>query len=140
MNRYDENKLVRIIHISEDKSHLFRMNEEMMRGNSICMHADRYMEGNKTRTVEFMGHPVDLAIGPFQLAAAYSAPLIFTFCIKTGINNYELFARPSIVREENETRDAFIERAMKYYVEVMEELIRKYPYQWFNFYDYWKLC
>ena len=113
------------------------MNKEI-----IAMHGDRFITGNKTVILDFMGQPAAFPIGPLNLAAKFNVPVSFVFAVKETSRHYHFFASP-LTRVAFSTnlkqREANFREALQVYLQKFEEIVRKYPYQWFNYYDFWKL-
>ena len=126
-------KKFKIIPIKGDLSHVYLMSEALMRGETICMHADRFLPGNRTLPVPFLGEEALFPTGPFQLVRALKAPYTYVYGVKTGPLHYDFYARPP--REVNDFGS--IEAMMKDYVNDLESMVRKCPGQWFNYYDFW---
>src|SRR5688572_9059070 len=57
-----------IILIKEDISHVYAMGEALQKNELICLHADRFMEGNKTKLSPLLGEEAQFPVGPFLLA------------------------------------------------------------------------
>ncbi|MBS1685490.1 MAG: lipid A biosynthesis acyltransferase [Bacteroidetes bacterium] len=127
-------KKFNVIPIREDLSHVYLMSEALARGETICMHADRYVQGARAQAVEFMGEPALFPTGPFQLVKALKAPFTYVYGVKTGPTHYEFYARPP-----KEVSDfANLDAMMKDYVTDLEGMVNKAPSQWFNYYNFWK--
>lgn len=71
--------------------------------------------------------------GPFFLAKRFNVPCIFLFTIKEKNKHYRIF--PSVVQDPSKT----LEETVQSFANHMEEILRKYPEQWFNFHDFWKM-
>ena len=71
---------VNVIVIKNDISHIYQISEALSRKELICMHADRFLEGNKVKEVDFLGSPAKFPIGPFVLASTFKVPCFFCFC------------------------------------------------------------
>jgi predicted LPLAT superfamily acyltransferase len=126
-------KKFNIIPIKTDLSHVYLMSEALMRGETICMHADRFVAGARNAPMEFMGDKALFPTGPFQLVKALKAPYTYVYGVKTGVTHYEFYARPP-----KEVGDfANIEAMMTDYVQDLESMVQKCPSQWFNYYDFW---
>lgn len=123
----------RIIPIKKDMSHVYLMSEALTRGETICMHADRFMPGNRTAPMSFLGEDALFPTGPFQLVKALKAPYTFVYGVKTGPVHYDFYARTP--REVGDF--ASIDAMMRDYVTDLESMVRKCPGQWFNYYDFW---
>ena len=54
-------------------------------------------------------------------------PVLLVFVIKEGTKRYRVFSE-----ELQPTKDLVNQYAAK-----VEQMALKYPYQWFNFYDFW---
>jgi len=126
-------KRFKIIPIKSDLSHVYLMSEALMRGETICMHADRFLPGNRTLPMPFLGEDALFPVGPFQMVKALKAPYTFVYGVKTGPTHYDFYARP--IREVADFSD--IEAMMLDYVQDLESMVRKCPGQWFNYYDFW---
>jgi predicted LPLAT superfamily acyltransferase len=133
MDNITGSKKFKLIPIKPDLSHVYMMSEALMRGETICMDADRFLPGNRTIPLSFMGEEALFPIGPFQLVRALKAPYTFVYGVKTGSTHYDFYARtPREVKNFNDIR-----AMMTDYVSDLESMVRKCPGQWFNYYDFW---
>jgi predicted LPLAT superfamily acyltransferase len=133
---------VRFIIIREDFSHLHEIREALARKEIIAMHGDRFMEGNKTIVVDFLGHPAPFPVGPVHLAARFGVPVSYVFAMKEKRNHYHFFATPlQVIQQSNNLgkRDEIFTLAVREYVRAFEQAVLKFPLQWFNYYDFWKI-
>lgn len=131
-------KSFQIIVIKEDMSHVYRMGAALANNELVCMHADRFLEGNKTLTMNFLGEDALFPLGPFQMAAGFNVPVSIVFAFKETNSHYHYFGSPLIHRNPEENKKDFAIRLAHLYVKDMESKIKKYPEQWFNYYDFWK--
>jgi len=133
---------VNFIVIRDDFSHLLEIKQALANKEIIAMHGDRYIEGNKTVILDFMGKPAAFPIGPVNMAAKFNIPVSFVFAVKERRTHYHFYATPltKVVFTTNlKKREENFREALGLYVEKFEEILRKYPLQWFNYYDFWKL-
>jgi len=116
------------------------MQERIDAGELLVIVGDRVPAHEMGRTVDvpFLGEMAPFAQGPYVLAHALGCPVYLFFCLKeAGVHHlyFEPFAeRICLPRKERAQQVAlwagrFADR-LTYYV-------RKSPYQWFNFYDFW---
>ena len=108
-----------------------RMNE------IVAMVADRTYESQGIG-INFFGHPTVFPTGAVQLALETGAPVIPVFVIlKPNMKYWGIIGEPILIRLDNNKnevlRQGVQEIAMKF-----EEMIGKYPDQWFNFFRYWE--
>lgn len=127
-------KKFNIINIKNDLSHVYAVSDALERKEIICIHADRFLPGNKTVVVSFLGKEAQFPIGAFQLIKTFRANYTFVYGIKTGITHYDFYARP----HRTATADSKIEDMIADYASDLESMVVKNPEQWFNYYDFWK--
>ena len=133
---------VGFIIIRDDYSHLQQIKEAFARGEIIAMHGDRHMEGNKTVVTEFLGKQAAFPLGPVNLASRFNVPASFVFAVKESKTHYHFYASPlqHIAFSNNlKKREIILSESVKKFVDAFETIVRKYPLQWFNYYDFWKL-
>lgn len=126
-----------IIVIKDDISHIYAINDAFKNNELVCMHADRFMEGNKVMTTDFLGEPARFPAGPFILAATFKVPVSFVFAFKETNRHYHLFA--SDARDYGKgSRETVTTEMLKEFVGHMEVKVKQYPEQWFNYYNFWQ--
>lgn len=133
---------IKIIYIKEnDNSYLFEIAEALKRKDIIAMHGDRFLPGTNNIEKTFMGHKAKFPTGPFYLASKYNVPVIYVSAMKEKPTHYHFYAtEPKYYKypANLKTRRNEISVMMDDYIEVMESMIKKYPLQWFNYYQFWK--
>jgi predicted LPLAT superfamily acyltransferase len=132
---------VNFIVIREDFSHLQEIREALGRGEIIAMHGDRYIEGNKVFRVNFLGKPALFPAGPVNLAARFGVPVSYVFAVKETRKHYHFFATPlrNIEFSGNlKKREFILKEAVEAYVTALERTVKRYPLQWFNYYNFWE--
>ncbi|MBL0181031.1 MAG: lipid A biosynthesis acyltransferase [Chitinophagaceae bacterium] len=127
---------VNIIVIKEDLSHIYAISDAFTKNELVCMHADRFMPGNKTMTADFLDEPAKFPLGPFLLAAKFKVPVSFVFAVKESKLHYHFFAS-EIKEYANTDKQAVMQEMLHDFVKEMEQKLRKYPEQWFNYYNFW---
>lgn len=128
-------KTFNIIFIREDLSHIYEMSAALRRNELICIHADRYVAGNRTIARDFLGAEAHFPLGPFVLASKLRAPVCFVFAVKKSKYNYHFYGFPPKVYEGRGTTGA--EAMLEDYITLLEEKVKQYPEQWFNYFDFW---
>ncbi|QEC69467.1 lipid A biosynthesis acyltransferase [Panacibacter ginsenosidivorans] len=123
--------------IRNDLSHIYEIAAALKNNELVCMHADRFMEGNKTLTTDFLGQPAKFPLGPFLLAAQFKVPVSFVFAMKETNLHYHFFAS-QIKQYSTQLKDEFIRSMLADFAIEMEQKVKAYPEQWFNYYDFWQ--
>ena len=134
------NRNVNFIVIRDDFSHLLEIKQALENKEIIAMHGDRFIEGNRTVTIDFLGKPAQFPIGPVNMAAKFKVPVSYVFALKETRSHYHFYATPLMNIEYSRNlaiRDSSLGEAVKIYVKKLEEMVAKYPLQWFNYYDFW---
>lgn len=130
------NRLVNIIVIRDDISHIYEISDALARNELVCMHADRFVEGSRTVNAPFLGEEARFPMGPFLLAARLKVPVSFVFAMKEKATHYHFFA--TALREyKGEVRDEVIRAMLGDFVNSLETKVREYPGQWYNYYNFW---
>ena len=135
------NRNVNFIIIRNDFSHLLQIREALANKEIVAMHGDRFIEGNKTATLDFMGKPAEFPIGPVNMAAKFKVPVSFVLAVKESSKHYHFYATPlhyTKFTTNQKQREENLLKAVTIYVRKLEEILNKYPLQWFNYYDFWK--
>ncbi|MEP7165068.1 MAG: lipid A biosynthesis acyltransferase [Ferruginibacter sp.] len=129
-------KAVNIIFIRNDLSHIYEISEAFKNNELVCMHADRFLEGNKTMATDFLGEKARFPMGPFVLASRFKVPVSYVFAVKENNLHYHLFA--SKIKNYDHLEKAIVMQEMlAEYAKEMEIKVKQYPEQWANYYDFW---
>jgi predicted LPLAT superfamily acyltransferase len=135
-------KKINIIAINEEtKSHIIELHKAFTNNELVVMHGDRYREGAKTLSTPFFGRPAKFPAGPFIMAAKFGVPLCIVFAVKIDKHTYQ-FSTEKPIQVDRVRGEAQLEKVCKdllerYVIEV-EKMVKAYPHQWFNYYDFWK--
>lgn len=128
---------VTMIPFADDMSHLFSAKAALDRGECVSMPCDRLFGSQKCMEMEFLGAKAKFPIGAFALAAQLEKEMSLLFCMKEGRRVYNVITRHITVDREGKGSRTVASELLAEYVKVLEEIVRRYPTQWFNFYDFW---
>jgi predicted LPLAT superfamily acyltransferase len=123
---------IKFIIIKDDMSHIFEINAALTRNELVCFTGDRYFEGVKSLTETFLGEEATFPAGPFLIASRLKVPVVFVYVMKEKNLHYHLCAREATVKHRDE------KALLRAYIESVEWILKKYPLQWFNYFDFWK--
>ena len=102
----------------------------MSENGNIAVMGDRPFDDN-FELLPFLGKIAPIPTTAFRMAKTYKSRMNFILCFKESSYKYGLVTK---VLDMNEMSVA---KAMKSYIEFLEEVIQQYPEQWFNHYSYW---
>ncbi|MEP0355416.1 family 2 glycosyl transferase [Paraglaciecola sp.] len=112
-------------------------------GEAVVIFADRTSVNNPNSVnfVPFLSKPAPIAIGPFALATIMECPVFFMTCIKNSEKGkyqtyIEEFAEPTKVKRKE--RKEYFQMLMEKYTDRLGYYCLKEPYQWNNFFDFWR--
>jgi len=139
LNAINPKLAMRVIALGKPQS-MLQLERALADGEFVGMLADRTIEGDSTVSRAFFGSPARFPVGPFRIAAMLRRPVVLMFGIYRGGRRYDIYFEmlADFGRVDRAQRDDAIEKALRMYVGRLEHYCRLAPYNWFNFYDYWK--
>lgn len=119
---------------------MLKVEQALQRGEFIGILADRGLEqGGGNVTCEFLGAPAKFPSGPLRIAYMLKCPVLLMVGVYRGGNRYDLYFEELTDMSKAELpRNELIRQAQLRYVARIEHHCRNAPYNWFNFYDFWK--
>jgi len=107
----------------------------------IALVADRTSVSRTGRSVtcNFLGEPAEFPEGPFILAALLNCPVYFIFCLKNnGRYEVHLERMTDVLVLPRATRQQELQRVIEIFASRLEQQCLTFPYQWYNFFDFWQ--
>ena len=121
----------------DDLSHLFLLNTALDDGEIVSMPADRIFGSQKSTECQFFGQTARFPLGAFAMAVQKDVDVISVFAMKEGLRNYRIYLRELHYDKSLSKREQMSQLAQRY-AEQLEAIVRRYPTQWFNYFDFWK--
>ena len=134
--RLFEDNNIGMVPVMDDMSHLFEINRILSDGEMLGVLADRINGSTKSLRKRLLGGDVLLPQGPFSIAVMKSVPVIAVDVIKTAARQYTVFITP-LEYDAEASRAKQIESLSQAYIDNMERTVRRYPTQWYNYFEYW---
>ncbi|MGH2664180.1 lipid A biosynthesis acyltransferase [Flavobacterium sp.] len=131
MESVTQKSSIKFIIVRNDLSHIFEINNALSNNELICFTGDRYFEGTKFMTESLLETDANFPAGPFLIASRLKVPVVFVYVMKEPNLHYHLYARTANVKQRDE------KGLLKAYTESVESILKKYPLQWFNYFDFW---
>ncbi|MBZ2191150.1 acyltransferase [Pseudoalteromonas arctica] len=133
--------LIQVTDMGPDLAILLK--EKVEQGEIIVIVGDRTSTTTASRSVQvpFLGKNAPFSQGPFILAALLDCPVYFLFCLKDKKSKkyqviFEHYSQ-SLKMPRRERQQA-LTLIITDYAQRLSYYAALYPYQWFNFYDFWK--
>ncbi len=102
----------------------------------VAIMADRPTNKKAKIAVDFLGKKAYFNKNPFQIAYKSKKPILVYFVILKDKQKYKI--EHSVINlDQTKNEKEAIEIAINEYIKKYEKIIKEYPNQWFNFYDFW---
>lgn len=127
-----------IIPVRKDGSHVLEMHNALSEGNILSIHADRLFYDSKAIAGEILGEPAAYPEGAFRIATAEGVPVVSLFMMREHADTYTLYVRQLSDGQIAGKRTERTAELLRRYIAANEEMLERYPRQWFHFYEFWK--
>ena len=116
------------------------LSQRIDQGEILVIAADRTTTSDSSTSVgiKFLGAEANFPIGPFVLAHLLQSPVYTLFSIRKSGNfliDFKLFK--SQIQLPRSNRQAAITCYAAQYANQLESNCKRYPFQWYNFFDFW---
>ncbi|MCP4159303.1 MAG: glycosyltransferase family 2 protein [Deltaproteobacteria bacterium] len=132
------NKELKIIDSSRDAMEVvFDIKNFIDDGGCVCFLADRAGINDKTIDMNFLGEEATFSLAPFEIARIFKKNVYQFSCCKKGPLPHSPYELKVIELWDGVENRSAIELS-QLYKNNLEKWVRKKPYNWFNFYPFWK--
>ncbi len=132
-NNEQSDEYFRLIPLGQDAvGAMVQINSAIDNGECVCFTADRFLGRKGTRSMEFLGKKALFSTGPFKVASKYGVPIFFFYAMREPHLTYRL-----VFEEVEQSGKNAWEELLVRYTKSLEGIVRAYPRQWFNYYDFW---
>lgn len=108
----------------------------LMQNEVVAIMGDRALNPQSTVSMEFLGEVANFNKNPFQIAYKMDKPIVLFFVVFISMRKYKIkFIQINMNKSLNQ--DDAINQAVSIYVNEYESIVKQYPHQWFNLYDFW---
>jgi predicted LPLAT superfamily acyltransferase len=130
-NKRDNENDVKIIDLAQGMiAANIQIANALLNNEVIAMMVDRVVDNTKVIEVDFFGSPVKFNRNPFEIALRLKKSLIIIFVMNTGIKQYDLLIEEIDVGSIEDMAQSYSDR--------LSSILKKYPSQWYNFFDFFK--
>jgi predicted LPLAT superfamily acyltransferase len=119
---------------------MLKIQEYLDRGTFVGVLGDRTLGNEASVRVPFLGQPARFPVGAMRAAAIMRRPVIFMIGMYRGGNRYRISfeSLADFSKVEPRQREAAVQAAIERYAALLEQHVRADPYNWFNFFDFWR--
>lgn len=113
---------------------IIRIKSALDNKDIVCFQGDRFMPGQTVLSHQLLGREAKFPAGPFKIAAKMDVNVVFYIAIREPQRGYSFrFMIPKKAATRMERENSYFNS----FCNNLEETVKMYPQQWFNFYDFW---
>ena len=108
-------------------------------GDLVVIMGDRLTTGHPVSGT-FLNTPVRLPTAAYMLAATAEAPVVVMLAANTGGKHFQVRIWDCFYPEYKgrDSREDMLQECADRYLKALESYLQEYPFQWYNFYDFWE--
>jgi len=130
-NTNNKEKTVKIIDLNQDAiSANIQIANALISNELVALMVDRVVDKRKSIKVDFLDSKVFINKSPFEIAQKVKKPLVAIFVTCNSAKKYDI----TLEKIEGNT----LEEMSQEYSKKLQNIIKEYPLQWYNFYDFFK--
>ena len=134
--RSDDSK-AQVVYYNTQQHTVMRLKQQLSEGQFVGLMGDRPVTKNFEQKL-FFGKLAQFDTAGIRIALACGSEIRFIFSFKTGPKKYKLYAIKGFV-DLNMNQQEKIDYLLDQYVASLENLLKIYPHQWFNFFPFWSI-
>lgn len=141
MNNFNAQSALNIIEVTAiGPETILYLKDRIDSGDWVVIAADRtpVSENPRVTRVPFLGSEAAFPQGPYILASLLQCPVYTAMSMRNGAKykvSIHLFAEQILLQRGR--KEACLEEYTKKYARYLEGYCVQYPYQWYNFFDFW---
>jgi len=130
---------INIISLNEGLKASIEMAQALQKGDDLAIMVDRIVDPRRFVEVQFLNTPTKFNKNPFEIAYNRNVDMLGITVVRTGDMKYKvIFSDPIRVDKSRKKEEAIAIMATKY-AQYLENILKQYPKQWFNFYKFWEI-
>jgi predicted LPLAT superfamily acyltransferase len=132
---------IRVIDLSEGPITVaVRIAKAFQDGEIVAMMADRFLTKQGAVAVTFLGERVFINKNPFEVAYNRNVPLVALMSMREKDYHYNASYYRLTPYDRTVPKEQAISAAAQEYAEILEKVVKAYPDQWFNHYDFFTVA
>jgi len=142
MSRLSPDSRLNVFQVDElDVGRVLELKGRIERGEWLFIAGDRVpVSGDaRTATVDFMGRPASLPVGPYLLARTLACPVKLMFAWRDADTvRVDLQRFAGSIELPRGDREAALATCAQRFADALAAQAARTPYQWFNFFSFWQ--
>lgn len=134
-----QNRHINLISLKSGMQAMLEIARALQNREVIIIMVDRVKEKSKSVTVEFLGKETLLHSGGFEIAMIRKVPIIGCDVVRIGDQEISI-TFSDLIRSQADDKKESIQEIAQAYARFLETQVQQQPWQWFNFFDFWKVA
>ena len=136
--KYQNSSSIKVINLKEGLKASIEIVNAIQKGDDVAIMVDRLVDPKRFVEVEFLDIATKFNRNPFEIAYNRDVDMVGVTVIRTGDKSYKLVFSDPIKVDKSRKKEEAIAIMAKKYAEYLEDILKQYPKQWFNFYNFWE--
>ncbi len=136
--KYQNSSSIKVINLQEGLKASIEIVNAIQKGDDVAIMVDRLVDHKRFVEVEFLNTATKFNRNPFEIAYNRDVDMVGVTVIRTGDKRYKLIFSDPIKVDKSRKKEEVIAIMAKKYAEYLEDILKQYPKQWFNFYNFWE--
>ena len=136
--KYKNSTSINIINLKEGIKASIEIVEALKAGDDVAIMVDRRVNPRKFVEVQFLNSTTKFNSNPFEIAYNRNVNMLGVSVIRTGDKKYKLLFSELIKVDKSIGKKEAISIMANSYAKYLENIVKMYPKQWFNFYPFWE--
>ena len=129
---------IKFINLREGLKASVQMVQALKQGDDLAIMVDRLVDKSRYVEVNFLDSATRFNRNPFEIAYNREVEMMGVTVIRSDDKAYKvIFSNPIKVDKSIKKEEAIAIMATQY-ANYLEDIVRQYPKQWFNFYKFWE--
>ncbi len=129
---------VNIINLKDGIKASIEIVKAIQAGEDVAIMVDRLVDPKRFVEVDFLNSVTKFNINPFEIAYNRAVDMIGISVIRTGDKRYKLIFSDPIKVDRSIKKEEAIAIMANSYAKYLEDILKEYPKQWYNFYKFWE--
>jgi len=136
--KHKNSSSIKVINLKEGLKASIEIVNAIQKGEDVAIMVDRLVDPKRFVQTEFLNISTKFNKNPFEIAYNRDVDMVGVAVIRTGDKRYKLIFSDPIKVDKSRKKEEAIAIMAKKYAEYLEDILRQYPKQWFNFYNFWE--
>ena len=130
------NAKVNIIDMNNPMQGAIEIANALARCEIVVMMSDRAKGAQNSIALEFLGTTCNFNKAPFDVARMRNKPLLGLSIVRLGDNQTKAIYSNTLYINSSLEKSERISAIAQQYADYLTKVVKKYPYQWYNFFDF----